>query len=405
MKRFHFILSPRRMAFFLVCFSMFFTPNVFAQDPGDVNASGAINQIDAVLIKNHLIERDLLTGEPLTRADANQDSSVDIADAIWTLNHFTPPELAPNVIVVDSVEELEALDYTSPTLILHWSGPGTYDIEPGDIVVGSDFNGFLLCVDSLTSTPEIITLQTSQASLTQAITNGYSTGNRVRLGPPKLASKSVRVVGTSTKGAIWDRVEWNLSGKVIYQDDIVTIDLPTAIFAFDPMVEIDWAIEGAQLEYFRAEAGGDFTIDLAARINAQIENEWDKKIPIPGTKYQQIYVQWTPTIPPLPIVEVVTFELVAKAHLEGDVFATIEPGFSYTLPVRVGAEYTAYNDSCGVKSALPFHPIPWRGSTGRQEATSLPASLSFPRSAWNSSTLPGPTSPSNPTLPLTAMLS
>jgi formylglycine-generating enzyme required for sulfatase activity len=213
-------------------------------------------------------------------------------------------------------------------------------------------------VDSITSTPQIITLQTSQASLTQAISNGYSTGNRMRLGPPKLASKCVSVAGTSTKGAIWDRVEWNLSGKVIYQDDIVTIDLPTAVFAFDPMLEIDWTIEGAQLEYFRAEAGGDFIIDLSARVNAQIDEEWDKEIPIPGTQYQQVYVQWTPTIPPIPIVEVVTFELIARAHLDGNVFATIEPGFSYTLPVRVGAEYTGYNDTWReIRSPIPSDPI------------------------------------------------
>jgi len=59
--------------------------------PGDVNADGSVNTTDTLLIRDHLLKRSLLTGDFLTRADANADGAVDAADLIWTAaNPFTP---------------------------------------------------------------------------------------------------------------------------------------------------------------------------------------------------------------------------------------------------------------------------------------------------------------------------
>ena len=184
--------------------------------PGDVDASGVINQVDAALIKDHLLQRAPLTGDRLARADANQDGSLDLEDVVWVANHPTPPQLAPNVFVVDSIAGLEALDWTPPTLLLRWSGAGAHGIDPGDYVVGSAFNGFLCRVASITENASILTIQTTQATLANILLQGQSTGQLVRLGPPRLASSAVRAAGLSRASATWDRVEWNLSGKVLY---------------------------------------------------------------------------------------------------------------------------------------------------------------------------------------------
>ena len=184
--------------------------------PGDVDASGVINQVDAALIKDHLLQRALLTGDRLARADANQDGSVNLADVVWVGKNPTPPALAPNVLVVDGTPGLEALDWTPPTLLLRWSGAGAHGIDPGDYVVGSAFNGFLCRVASITENASILTIQTTQATLANILLQGQSTGQLVRLGPPRLASSAVRAAGLSRASATWDRVEWNLSGKVLY---------------------------------------------------------------------------------------------------------------------------------------------------------------------------------------------
>jgi len=57
--------------------------------PGDVSGNGIINQTDAAMVADHLLERNILTSGPLTRAEANLDHIIDIADAVWTSDHVT----------------------------------------------------------------------------------------------------------------------------------------------------------------------------------------------------------------------------------------------------------------------------------------------------------------------------
>lgn len=57
MKRIPFISSSRKTALFLFCLLIFPLLNAPAQIPGDVNYSGAVNQIDVTLIMGHILER------------------------------------------------------------------------------------------------------------------------------------------------------------------------------------------------------------------------------------------------------------------------------------------------------------------------------------------------------------
>jgi len=85
---------PRRGAALLALLPLFAAlPLARAADPGDVDANGAINLVDVVMIKDHLLERSPLTGEALARADGNQDGDVDLADVVWTAQHRYPEEI------------------------------------------------------------------------------------------------------------------------------------------------------------------------------------------------------------------------------------------------------------------------------------------------------------------------
>jgi len=140
--------------------------------PGDVNGSGIVNQVDAALIKDHLLERSLLTGEALIRADANEDGNVDLEDVSWIVENPSEQQIAPNVIVVDNVEDLTALDWTEPTLLLRWTGATAHGIAAGDILVGSDFDGFLVEVISVSENNDILSIFTTQATLAEVLEHG-----------------------------------------------------------------------------------------------------------------------------------------------------------------------------------------------------------------------------------------
>jgi formylglycine-generating enzyme required for sulfatase activity len=61
---------------------------------GDVNADGVLNLLDYGLIREHLLERAPLTGELLSRADADRDGALRVADVLYVAKRAViPPEL------------------------------------------------------------------------------------------------------------------------------------------------------------------------------------------------------------------------------------------------------------------------------------------------------------------------
>ena len=55
---------------------------------GDVNADGAIDQFDYILVKRHYFETRLLTDDELPRADVNSDGAIDQFDYILIKRHY-----------------------------------------------------------------------------------------------------------------------------------------------------------------------------------------------------------------------------------------------------------------------------------------------------------------------------
>ena len=60
----------------------------FEVGSGDVNADGAIDQYDYILVKRHYFETRILTGDEKTRADVNGDGTVNQYDYILICRHY-----------------------------------------------------------------------------------------------------------------------------------------------------------------------------------------------------------------------------------------------------------------------------------------------------------------------------
>ena len=63
-------------------------PPVATGKLGDVNADGAIDQFDYILVKRHYFETRYLTDDELTRADVNSDGAIDQFDYILIKRHY-----------------------------------------------------------------------------------------------------------------------------------------------------------------------------------------------------------------------------------------------------------------------------------------------------------------------------
>jgi hypothetical protein len=53
---------------------------------GDVDANGSIDVLDVLLVVNHILGTDPLSGEAVQRADCNSDGAVDVLDALGIVN-------------------------------------------------------------------------------------------------------------------------------------------------------------------------------------------------------------------------------------------------------------------------------------------------------------------------------
>jgi len=63
----------------------------FGQVAGDANGDGIVNLVDASMIRDHLLEKTSLTGAAFTRADADHDGKIRMADLVYVNNHFYKP--------------------------------------------------------------------------------------------------------------------------------------------------------------------------------------------------------------------------------------------------------------------------------------------------------------------------
>ena len=132
---------------------------------GDVSGDGTLSMVDAAMIKNHLLEIQLLTGDALARADANQDGSVTSGDVIHINTHISPAVLSDNVIFTQDHTEITVTEVNLPTITLVWNGSGPPPLAVDDVISGTAFNGFLRRITSIDISGNVVTLQTTQAAM------------------------------------------------------------------------------------------------------------------------------------------------------------------------------------------------------------------------------------------------
>ncbi|MCX7012548.1 MAG: dockerin type I repeat-containing protein [Candidatus Sumerlaeota bacterium] len=323
-----------RPAFFLYLAALLMVATVcpaLAQLPGDVTGDGTISLADSGMICDHILGRSTLTGDALLRADANQDGVVDAADVVQVQRSFSPPVRQPNSVFVDETSGLSAVDFTSPTLTLQWTGGGAPPVHAGDIVFGTGAGGFLRRVISIDVNGPRLTLDTGDAVFAEAYASGSFMTTVVigEGGPSRLrAPEPGRLVAREANLGRWD-----LTGKILYQDSYVTIDVPSGLIALNADMDLDFTLEDFQVRYARLVAEGSLTADLEVRARANAERHWSGRRDIPGLS-DRAFV-------PLGYGLFLEIDLQAITALEIDFDGSAEAttGLRAELPVRLGGEY------------------------------------------------------------------
>ncbi len=68
----------RKKIFLVLIFLLFVVPlNSYSAVNGDVNGDGNVNSIDYILIRKHILNQAILTGDKLKVADINADGKIN----------------------------------------------------------------------------------------------------------------------------------------------------------------------------------------------------------------------------------------------------------------------------------------------------------------------------------------
>ncbi len=268
-----------------------------------------------------------------------------------------PPPSADETQISDNVVVANAagLSLTSKTETeLNFSYQGSDpQVEPGDILVGTEQGGYLRHVSSVEDTGDGVRITTTEATLVDAIQTG--TLNRTLSFDPESLEKAAAEgtylgsrVNYLQKGVRVDGLDLISLNDVMIFDGQVQGDhgevraharIVSGSLSFSPDLEIGFEVEDSRVKEFHTIAGGQIDFDASLEIDVSGGLNYS---PEPTLVYSTSYT-FVQMVGWLPVVEVVTFDIVAGYSFVFDAEMTSVYGVTSGAAISAGAQYS--NDS------------------------------------------------------------
>jgi len=237
-------------------------------------------------------------------------------------------DVRTNVICVDNEPSLTFDSKLETELILRYAGQLSAPIMAGDIVVGSDEEGYARRVLDVTVSGEFLILTTEEASLADIFDQADLAGV-VEFTPQDFAKAGVPI---SKKGL----------GHLSFAQSVVidgALELKGSV-AFQPRLVLDGRIGGGD-PYFKCAFTGqlDLALDATASLLAD-QGQWTPEASLfklagarPLTKVSVFIVYG------IPVVVVTEFDILAGASIAAASDVSVSTGFHSVTNVSFGAEY------------------------------------------------------------------
>lgn len=276
--------------------------------------------------------------------------------------------------VVDSTEfDLVSDSAERAQGILRFEASGdapVQDIEPGDILVGTEQGGFLRRATSVSRPGTQVVVETEQTSLAEAadslsfestITLGTgATGQAVEKGNVQWGATYTRYAApgvTAEERALRIDDLTLVSGEVCNNSGSncadVSVVVPSGRVQFTPEMDVAVDIGFFELQRFRAVGSGDLRFDISAEASAsgKLEKTGEKEL------YQFSKPFYYPGPPPL--VGEVRLTFLAGYELDTEAQYRLETGFDSNYGVEIGAEYTedSWSEVFSVNTSFDPHPL------------------------------------------------
>lgn len=260
-----------------------------------------------------------------------------------------------DVVVVDDQTDIVVDSVDTSQIIFEYQGDPSTPLEVGDIVAGTDGGGYLRRINAVTQEGDIVTADTEQVSLAEAVDVGTLDAD------VQFTAKDFARAGLRTAGA--NRTAVDLGGITLYNKDGLSVTITRGSIDFAPHVSLDASFNDHKLEYFKAVTTGDLTVDMDVRVQATkpITLSYETNL------FPAITQPFVFNIGPIPVTG--TASLKFPVGIVGTVTGTasIESGFDSTSTIALGGELAGgqWNDLSSFSGFNPNgHDVVWSVSTG-----------------------------------------
>lgn len=285
------------------------------------------------------------------------------------------PVLKENVKIIDATK-LE-LDLTPAQLengVYKFTVTGSLPtIKSGDLIVGEQGEGFLRFVSSATVNGNTITLQTTQATMSDLFKEGRFDFN---LDMSNMTSKTSKTTKSSASG-----FSYTITNQSIYQDGPLSIVLDNGQVDFDPNWFFNFDFDKTGITNFEISTkngilNGNFTATVTASQAITLINKSSSILP-KGKPFTKSYTKWVTAVIPVgpllvpvsvPVTVVMDLDLVLDYSATISAAITRQANFSSNNTFNLGLNYAngQWNDTNGF---APINKFTLSQRTGNANST------------------------------------
>ena len=244
----------------------------------------------------------------------------------------------PKVRVVDDIPTLSLQQINGNDFTFLYTGNGAPPVQPGDILVGTQGEGFLRQVASVKSLEtksdgsKSAVIATEFCSLAEAVREGSLHLDDIQFTAADFEKAGIRLA-KSGEGFV------TLNGFTLSDSFTATLD---GDVSFNPSIDFDIDISGGffsapSLDYLKMTAGGTLGLDF----DVTLENSTG----LSYTFEKSVFPALPPThtvvamIGPVPVVLVTQLDIKAGIALNAQGGFSLQTGFDSSTNITVGAEY------------------------------------------------------------------
>lgn len=247
----------------------------------------------------------------------------------WTFRLELEAVLASNVVLIDGASGLTLLSIDGDTYTFSYAGdsPG---VSVDNILVSTDQeNPYKRRALDIADHPESHTIDilTEAVPLSELFEQGslrasYALNEQTQVAPLFPANGQ----------ALLEGYKIDLTGKVIYEDSHIQVQVTSGAIEFVPEFTIAADLNGLRLTSFDAEVTGTVNFDMTVKATAQISGTYEHSTKL--KTFKNVFLQF---IGPVPVWEEVVLEFNIGFAAEAEVSGWIEAGFTSSNSLTVGA--------------------------------------------------------------------